>query len=372
MHGSKIRKVIDRYLITAAYLVMIAGLTIRAVALVVSAGFPYDAWPVLLRVAIEVVAALGMVVASEILLSAAASSYAAMGRQLAQIANDPRFLARPTSKHYQAEQAAKDKQREAALLPIVAERRGQLRAVLFYGSITVAYGGLFALTTLSRADWRTIAAEVIGVVAVPFINWYISAGYQPEQHDPQQTARAIAESAVDARLQSARARFAEGQETPEDIRLLRKANEGNGYHTSLVAALAAPPEHTVSYSASEVYTLLGITSPSKRATVRRRIRTAGEREMDGVYRDPESNEWRLTPTAFMQLFEDMIAVPPIPGRSPSTPRTKQGHEPAKIADIGERRASTRRAQGEQLTATSTTITADPPSDPSPVATGTTR
>lgn len=322
--GNRIKSLIERRLLTPAYVGMVAGLLIRSIALVLSIATPYASWPVLVRLVIEGCAAVGMVGCADIVLSVASAATAAIDRQIDAARNSPEYMPNPrlSPSRYEQAKAALEARRALVLAGLARERRKEWVAVLFSAGVTVSYGVLFGLTVMSHASPITIGVEVVGVAAIPFVTWYLSAQYREEQPAPEEHAKGLALLAVDQRLHSARARLASGEETDSDISLLEVGTEASVYHNRLVRALRRPAESGGYLTTPQLYQLLGVTDSSGQASIRRIVRKAGDNRQYGVIRDTKTDAWLTPRAAVIDLFPQFIggSAKASAGRTSTSPR----------------------------------------------------
>lgn len=339
-NSNRIKSLIERRLLTPAYVGMLAGLLVRSVALVLSVAIPYGTWPMLVKILIEGAAALGMIGCADIVLSAASASAAAIDRQIDSVRNRPDYQPNPrlAKERYEQVKAALDAKRDLVLAGLGRERRKEWGAVLFCGAVTVSYGVLFGVTVLAAANWITVAVEVIGVATIPFVTWYISAQYKEEQAAPEEHAKSLSLMAVDQRLQAAHGHLASGAETPEDLALLDVATEASHYHNRLVRALRRPDRGVRYLTTPELYSLFGVSDSSGQAAIRRAVRKAGETHQHGVTRDAQTDAWLTPASALLDLFPGFI------GTAGTTTRTQRTR--ASAAAMQDLAANRRAQQGE--------------------------
>ncbi len=304
----KIKELLERKLLTPAYVLMISGLLIRSVALVISVAVPYATWPIFLRLAIELFAALGMVGAADMILSFAAGTWAQLDMQIDAVMGSPDYVPNPRLNREKFDQQSRllNERRDRVLGGLKREKGKERVAVFFCGGVTVSYGLLFGLTVMTAANPVAIAVEVIGVAMIPFATWYLSAQYKGETVSPETTAKGLALASVDGRLQAAKDRFASGGETVEDVKLLATATEGSAYHQRLVRALRKPDTSVKYLTLPEVYAAIGAISNSERASARRLVRKAGMAEAHGVIYDDETKAWLTPRQAVFDIFPRLL------------------------------------------------------------------
>lgn len=311
MHGSsnRIKVWIERKILPAAYLGMLAGLLIRSLALVLSVSIPYATWPMGLRIAVEGLAAFGMVGCADTILALASASQASYQRQRDGIKSSDRFQANPRlpRDRYDQMQRALTLKRDLMIAGLEREIKQEWIAIAACGGVTVAYGVLFAMTVMIQAQPQFVAIEVIGVALIPFVTWYISARYREEVAEPEERAKSLALNAVDQRLQRAQERLAQGQETADDLDLLDVGTEGAEYYNRLVRALRRPGEDTY-LTTPQLYAILGVTDASRQASIRRIIRRAGENHEHGVVQDAKSHAWLTPKSKVIDLLGQFIGA----------------------------------------------------------------
>lgn len=344
-------------LLKPMYGVMVTGLIVRSVALLIALAISYATWNILLRLAIEVVAALGMVGLAEIVMGHAAAIWAVLKRELRTIRNDPRYVVTNTrlkKERFEVEQAAKDRQRELALQDVYDQIKAKMIAMGGSAFITIVYGGMFALVVLGMIGlWAVAVTEIVAVLSVPFFNWYVNAEYEERGPDPQKRAEEIMLASVDGRLLSAKQRFEKGEETEEDKVLLRATAAQHGFHSQLIRALMRPVEGVVYMTTPELYVYFGATTASQQTKIRRRVAKAGENWECGVIWDEDKNAWLTPKHRLPDLFDDLItgaararhrantpltitlAAPrqeaKLPDQRPNDVRTPAEHEPVTVA-----------------------------------------
>lgn len=342
---------VGRKLLKPAYIGMLAGLLVRSVALVVSVGFPYESWPLALKLIIEAVAALGMVACADIVLGVASARKAQLERQMGSERNSPEYQPNPrlSKERFAQQKDMLDARLEKALKGLSDEASKEFAAILFCGGVTIAYGVLFGLMILARASWIAVAVEVIGVGSIPFITWYLSAQYREPQAAPDERAKGISLMAVDQRLKVAHDHFGQGAETPEDLNLLDVATKDSPLHNRLVKALHKPDTSVKYLTTPEIYQLFGITDSSGQASIRRKVRKAGEAQLHGVTTDPQSGAWLTPESSIVRMFPDFIGVgASASSRKPraSNPRTKKVPDVVLVARTPENSSVTARTSGE--------------------------
>lgn len=352
--GNRIKSLIERRLLTPAYVGMVAGLLIRSIALVLSIATPYGSWPVLVRLIIEGCAAVGMVGCADIVLSVASAAHAAIDRQIDAARNSPEYTPNPrlSPARYEQTKQALEARRALVLAGLMRERRKEWVAVLFSAGVTVSYGVLFGLTVMSHASPITIGVEVVGVAAIPFVTWYLSAQYREEQPAPEEHAKGLALLAIDQRLHAAHTRLSTGAETESDISLLEVGTEASVYHNRLVRALRRPAESAGYLTTPQLYQLLGVTDSSGQASIRRIVRKAGDAQQYGVIRDTKKDAWLTPKSAVVELFPQFIGqgTKASAGRTPaSARRATNPPQSSRIAQTGEQGSNSVRTTGGATT-----------------------
>lgn len=320
-----------------ALVILIASLVLRSLATVVSTSIPYDSWPLWLRIVVEVFAVLGMVICSEIILSAAAARRAVILVQIQQTEESDDYKPSPRLKgDALAERVALlEARKRQAVKRLEEDGKRELGAVRMGGAVTITYGVLFAVTTVHTLTPVAIVTELILCGFLPFIIYYFSARYKPEAHNPGETATVATTAALDEKVKHAGKRVLSGEYDRRDVGVLEAAAPDSPIHRKMLAALmpadaSGLPELTV----SEVYAQLGITEKGAKASVRRVIRKAGDakRVIPGgdelmVRWDDQEGEWRVRQASLAFLWPG--------GYKPGTPRAG-----------GEQGASRGRAGGE--------------------------
>lgn len=348
-----LRRTIEKKILQPAYMGMIAGLIIRSVALVLSAGIEYDTWPLFIRVAVEAMAALGMVGCADVVLSVASGRSAQMDREIAAARTSPMYNPNPRlrKEKYLQEKEALETRRQLAISNLTIERRKEWSAIIFCAGVTVTYGVLFGLVTLKHANAVSIITEIVGVAAIPFITYYLSAQYREEEDAaPDETAKSTALGVVDDKLQGIRERFKSGTETPQDVSLMDAATEGYDYHNRLVKRLAAKQSGKKYMTTPEIYEYFGAVDASSQANIRRIVREAGKKGDWGVMWDDEHKCW-ITPSDSLgdmfpqkKLARQVVAQPRI---RPSRLRTKEAPSPEPADPNSEQRSDTARNDSDQ-------------------------
>lgn len=320
-NSNKLKRLIEKRILMPAYVGMITGLIVRSVALVLSTAVSYDTWPIIIRIAVEAMAALGMVGCADVVLSVSSASAAALDRQIAITRTSPQYTPNPRLKKekYQQEKELMDHRRALAISGLEQEKTKEQRAIGFCATVTVVYGVLFAVTTMKNTNIVTILTEIVGIAAIPFITWYLSAQYkEDEDAKPEETAKATALAVVDDKLQGVRERFRNGTETPQDVSLMDAATESFDYQNRLVKRLAARQAGVKYYTTPQIYAYFGAEDASTQATIRRIIREAGKRGDYGVIWDDEKGAW-LTPSV---ALDEMFPPDRLPRRAVVTRRTR--------------------------------------------------
>lgn len=354
MKANRIMTVIERRLLTPSYIIMLAGLLVRSVALVLSVAIPYNTWPLALRIGVEAFAALGMVGCADIVLSAASARKAQLDRQGRAIQNSDEYQPNPrlSGERFARQKEVLSARRELALAGIKAEATKEQRMMYGMACVTVSYGLLFAFTVINGLNVIIVAVEVIGVAAIPAITWYVSAQYREEQPEPDEEAKAVAQEGVIQRILSAKERFSRGDETEADITLLEMATSDSPYHRKLVASLRRPDMEVTYLSTPDIYKLLGVTDSTGQATIRRIVRRAGERREHGVLADPKSGQWRTPKASLIDLFPQFIGGNAEGATGERTtarkPRTASAPQIAPKTAFSEQISDTARAASERL------------------------
>jgi hypothetical protein len=307
---NKIKHLISRYVLGPAYGVMLFSLVIRSLATVVSTSFPYDNWPLPLRIVIEVVAVLGMIVCSEIILSAAASSWSVIQQQIrSTLASDeykpsPRLRGDALARQVELLNARKAE----AVARLKVDARNELIAVFAGGAVSTLYGVLFAATSIQTLSASAIITEVVLCASLPFVVFYLSALYKPEHHNPEERATGAAVVALDKKVEASGGNIISGEYTQADVDVLDAAISGSPVHKRMLAALARPDGTVQELTTPEVYRFFGATTPSEQASIRRVIRKAGEAKKPGpdgkplVRWDAKEELWRVPITSMALLF----------------------------------------------------------------------
>ncbi len=342
---------VGRKILKPAYLGMLAGLLVRSVALVLSVGIPYDTWPVVLRIIIEGVAALGMVACADIVLGVASASKAQLDRQITSENNSLEYQPNPrlAKDRYAQMKEVLDARRAQVVAGLEREAVKERNAIIFGAFVTISYGILFGVMILARASWIAVCVEVIGVATIPFVTWYLSAQYKEPQASPDERAKGISLMAVDARLKTAHGHFGEGAETVEDLNLLDVATKDSPLHNRLVRALRKQDASVKYLTTPELYTLFGVTDSSGQATIRRIVRKSGENQLHGVTTDSHTGAWLTPESSIVAMFPRFIGLNASASiRSPRTsiPRTKQTPEVVLAARMVESRPARGRTTGE--------------------------
>jgi hypothetical protein len=331
---NKIKHLISRWVLGPAYGVMLFSLVIRSLATVVSTSFPYGAWPLALRIAVEVVAVLGMIVCSEIILSAAASSWAVIQQQIRSTLASEEYKPAPRFKgDALARQAELLNARKAeAVGRLKVDARNELIAVFAGGVISTLYGILFAATSINTLSVAAIITEVILCASLPFVVFYLSALYKPEHHNPAERAQGAAVAALDAQVEEAGRKILSGDYEQRHVDVLEAPLTDSPVHKRMLAALARPDGTVPEMTTPELYRFFGATTPSEQSSIRRVVRKTGEAKKlmpDGklmVRWDAKEEQWRVLVTALGLLFP--------PDRWQATKRRTSGEQGANTQRTG--------------------------------------
>lgn len=328
-------------LVPFALVALIASLVLRSLATVVSTSVPYDTWPLWLRISVEICAVLGMVICSEIILSAAAARRTVILAQIQQVEESDEYKPSPRLKGEALTQkvALLDARKRQAVLRLEQEAKREMGAVRMGGAVTITYGVLFAATTIHTLTLVAVVTELLLCGFLPFVIYYFSARYKPEQHNPGETATTATTAALDEKVRHAGKRVLSGEYDRRDVGVLEAAAPDSPVHRKMLAALmphdgSGMPE----WSVSEVYIALGVSEKSGKASVRRVVRKAGEAhklipgtDEPMVRWDDREGEWRVRQAALAFLY---------PGGYKTDPRASRGRA------LGEQGASIPRTPGE--------------------------
>jgi hypothetical protein len=188
-----------------------------------------------------------------------------------------------------------DMRRELALAGLRRERTKHLFFGMAPAGLTMlVYGFLFAASVLGQSTTVSLVTDLIAVFATLSTTYYIAALHQEPKADATETGRAIAEDAFAARLIQARERMARGEETPEDLDVLRVAAGNSAYHTTLVRQLRRPDNSVEWLTASDCYARYDAATSSAQSTLRRRVRELGKAGKHGVEWDEASGRWKIS------------------------------------------------------------------------------
>ncbi|MBF6613893.1 MAG: hypothetical protein IVW55_12265 [Chloroflexi bacterium] len=326
MSGRRVQQWISAYALMPSYAIFLLSMIVRGLAGVISTmTVAYVLWPFGLRLAIEVLAVLGILVCTEIINSASAASWAARRHDLAYIeaSGDYTPSARLRGARLLEQTALLSSRKRVAIARCRREMRLQLGFSVFCGTVSAVYGVIFALNSATHVSLTTVATEIVLVVTAPPVVFYMSAIFS-EEHDPMATGQAIAMHGLEARLALARTRIANDKHTNGDVAALGAALPDNPQLQRIVGLLRKEPD-TV-YRARDLYSVLGIRDASGQALIRRAVRRAGERGELGVTSEAGTGDWLIPASAVVPLLSSGVARGSVLGHGSSkTEQTPNKH-----------------------------------------------
>lgn len=339
-HGS-VMQWIERRFLGPAVGMMFLGLIIRGVAIVLSMSIPYNTWPIWLRIGIEVIIAFAMVGCADVIFGAASRQYTASRRQIRTIRTSPDYMPRAglNPAKYQVEAQRLSVARELAIKSVEDESKPQWLMMLFCVVVTVTYGLSFAALVMRDANPAFIIIEILGVASVPVFTWYVSTHHTTSQESPGEHAESIATGAINKRLLEAQERFAKGEETADDLSLVRQGVGASPFHVALVKSLMHKVEGEVYYAAKELYTLFGAVTPSDQASIRRIVLRAGRDEVLseklGIRQSDDGKTYLIPKSAIVDLFPRYINKVALARTQMDIPRSNIGFQPASSPILNE-------------------------------------
>lgn len=273
----------------------------------------YQHWSPLVRLPIEIAVFLGVFITSDVCFAATVTNCEAEKRNMRGILNEevPRF--KGSADVVQGQTVNFEKNRAQRVQFAQHELATEKNARTFFGAVSIAYAINFVAQSIVVFNdlWNTIvlvAIELLSVLTVPYVIWYYSARYKATKADPVEKAESLMETGMEKRLEKAADHFEQGDPTNEDLNLADAALPARHHYKRFVAAMRKPPASDEIMTNNDIYQALDINDPNKERQIRRLVKEAYDRHVEGVYQiaNGAKVEYRVDGKAFYQLFKKFL------------------------------------------------------------------
>lgn len=288
-----IKKLLDRWLVKPAYIVLVLAILVRAYVSVIESQTKRplsEGWAIFLNIIIVT----GIIVSEEVITSSNAAGVGLLNPQIRDLYHATYEKAIKKHSDNEAQAIAIN-----ATRVLRAERRGNTVSACIAAAIGLVYGMVFELSS-PTFTWQTIVLAVAGLTAPPFFLYEFSARYKAPVESPRDKATEVSYDATIKALGDAGEAIRAGTQTNEHIRMIQQGLKGNV--EAALEALIERKEANISFTVNELVSVLADGDEARTRQIRRVVSAAGRGGKYGVWRESEGKPWHVPAEHLVDLF----------------------------------------------------------------------